>query len=378
MFKIKINQKSLLLPLAITLFVTLSTSQGYSQSTENGISWEMIYLTDETGCKISEERKVKNMVEIVEKYFAIYKIINQKMDSKCLFHGEFSDKTFSKEIDLIILVFDDKIGKKLFLKYGFNGMYAHFGSDRTGNHVIMATTPPQFSSAYENTEFPWSISEKLSQFILSYYGYNSESIVRMLDFKSDYDECVKKTVADEKCNEMITSIHSDVTGENFSVLTPIPEIVNQKSIKYLPEDLYSSQVVKEVLRKITNWWVKGLIDDQMYLDAIKEIIDAPIKNNEQISTVKLEIPNGFSILSFANKKMQVDYKESDIITAESKVYEVLEYIPFDIDSPPDLESSEIPIWFKNRAMIWEQGNLNDRVFFDGLTALIQNGVIREN
>ena len=373
----KFNQRILLLPLAITLFATLASSQGYSQSSENGLTWQLIYLSDK-GCNVSEDRKVKDMTEIVEKYFAMYKITNQKLDSECLFHGEFFDKTFS-EVDLNIIVFDDKTGQDLFLKYGYNGLYAHFGSLRIDNHVIMATTPPQFSSAYDHTEFSWSISEKLSQFILSYHGYNSESIVRILDFKSDYDMCVKRIVADEKCNNMVAEIHSDVTGDDYSVLAPIPEIFNQKSIKYLPEDLYSSHVVKEVLRKITNWWVNGIIDDQMYLDSIKEIIDVPIKNNKQINTVELEIPNGFSILSFSNKKMQKDFNESQVITAENKMHSVLEYVPFNTDSlSPDSESAEIPIWFKNRATLWEQEKIGDRIFFDGMTALIQNGAIREN
>ncbi|WP_048116789.1 hypothetical protein [Nitrosopumilus adriaticus] len=376
MFKIKFNQRILLLPLAITLFATLASSQGYSQSHESGLTWQLIYLSDK-GCNVSEERKVKDMTEIVEKYFAIYKITNQKLDSECLFQGEFFDKTFS-DVDLNIIVFDDRIGQDLFLKYGYNGMYAHFGSLRIDNHVIMATTPPQFSSAYDHTEFSWSISEKLSQFILSYHGYNSESIVRILDFKSDYDICVKRIVADEKCNSMVAEIHSDVTGDDHSVLAPIPEIFNQKSIKYLPEDLYSSHVVKEVLRKITNWWVNGIIDDQMYLDSIKEIVDVPIKNNKQINTIELEIPNGFSILSFSNKKMQKDFNESQVITAENKIHSVLEYVPFNTDSlSPDSESTEIPIWFKNRATLWEQEKIGDRIFFDGMTALIQNGAIRD-
>ncbi|WP_371504791.1 hypothetical protein [Nitrosopumilus adriaticus] len=376
MFKIKINQRILLLPLAITLFATLASSQGYSQSHESGLTWQLIYLSDK-GCNVSEEREVLDMTGIVEKYFAMYKIINQKLDSECLFHGEFFDKTFS-DVDLNIIVFDDRIGQDLFLKYGYNGMYAHFGSLRIDNHVIMATTPPQFSSAYDHTEFSWSISEKLSQFILSYHGYNSESIVRILDFKSDYDMCVKRIVADEKCNNMVVEIHSDVTGDDHSVLAPIPEIFNQKSIKYLPEDLYSSHVVKEVLRKITNWWVNGIIDDQMYLDSIKEIIDVPIKNNKQINTIELEIPNGFSILSFSNKKMQKDFNESQVITAENKIHSVLEYVPFNTDSlSPDSESTEIPIWFKNRATLWEQEKIGDRIFFDGMTALIQNGAIRD-
>ncbi len=375
----KINQKILLLPLAITLFFTLATNQGYSQSTDNGLSWQVIYLSDKTNCNVTDDRKILDIVGVIEKYFSMYKITNQKFGTTCLYSGEFFENTLANDVDLSILVFDREIGEKSFGKYGYNGLYAHFGADRMENHVIMVSTPPQFSSAYENTELPWSLSEKLSQFILSYYGYNLESIVRMLDFKSEHDECVKRVVGSEKCDKMIATIHSDVSGEDFSVVAPIPEIVNQKLIRYLPDDMYSSQVVKDVLRKTTNWWITGLIDDQMYLDIIKEIVDTTIKNNSESIIIQLEIPNGFSIVSFANQKSKDNNSESKVIPTENEFHTILNYVPFDTNQiASDSESSEIPLWFKNRALIWQDGKLGDRIFFDGLTALIQNGAIREN
>ena len=374
-----LNQKILSSSLTIILLLTLVTNQGYAQLTEKELSWQMIYLSDKTACNVTEERKVKDIVGIIEKYFTMYKINNQKFGTTCLYSEEFFDNTISNDVDLNILVFDEKIGQKLFLKYGYNGMYAHFGSDRMNNHVIMVAVPPQYSSAYENTELPWSLSEKLSQFILSYYGYNLESITRMLDNKSEYQECVKRAISNEECNQITASIHSDISGDDYSVLAPLKEIVNQKSIKYLPDDLCSSQVTKDVLHKITNWWVNELIDDQMYLERIKQIVNVPIKNNK-VSNTQIYIPNGFSIISNANDNMiQKNNEKSKIIPTENEFYTILNYVPFDTNVKiSESESLEIPTWFKNRAVIWQDGKLGDRVFFAGLTALIQNGHIEEN
>lgn len=372
-----LNQKILTSSLVIILFFTLITTQGYGQSTDDGFSWQVIYLSDKIGCKVSEERKVKDISGIIDKYFSMYKINNQGFGTICLYSEEYFENSFSDDIDLNILVFDKKIGQKLFQKYGYNGLYAHFGSDRMNKHVIMITIPPQFSSAYDNVEFPWSLSEKLSQFILSYYGYNSESITRMLDFKSDYDVCVKRMMADEKCDKMISIIRSDISGDDYSVLSPVKEIVNQKSLKYLPDDLYSSQVVKDILRKITNWWVRGLIDDQMYLELLQQIVDVPIKNNNEVKTTQLFISDGFVIVSEEkNNSIKQKDEKIKIIQEEDAFYTVLNYVPFDTNEmESESKTSEIPIWFKNRALIWQDGKLEDKIFFDGLTAIIQNGFI---
>ncbi|GBH33484.1 hypothetical protein NZNM25_02750 [Nitrosopumilus zosterae] len=375
MFEMK-NQKILISSLVVMLLFTLVITPIHGQTTGEGFSWQVIYLSDKTGCNVSEDRKVKDISGIIDKYFSMYKINNQRFGTTCLYSGEYFENSFSDNVDLNILVFDERIGQKLFQKYGYNGLYAHFGSDRMNNHVIMITIPPQFSSAYDNVEFPWSLSEKLSQFILSYYGYNSESITRMLDFKSDYDACVKRVVADE-CDKMISIIRSDISGEGYSVLSPVKEIVNQKSLKYLPDDLYSSQVVKDILRNITNWWIKGVIDDQMYLELVQQIVDVPIKNNNEIKTTQLLISNGFVIVS-EEKNNSIKQKDDKIkiIQEDDEFYTVLNYVPFDANKMElEPETSEIPIWFKNRALIWQDGKLVDKIFFDGLTALIQNGFI---
>jgi hypothetical protein len=44
----------------------------------------------------------------------------------------------------------------------------------------------------------------------------------------------------------------------------------------------------------------------------------------------------------------------------------------------DSSESIIPDWFKNRAKIWADQKLDDRIFFDGLNALVRNGYIQDN
>ena len=118
----------------------------------------------------------------------------------------------------------------------------------------------------------------------------------------------------------------------------------------------------------------------MYLSTVKQIVDTPIKNNKKISSAQLVISNGFSIVDIEkNSAIIENSEETHMVHIESDFYEILNYIPFDINAiSVESETSEIPNWFKNRAMIWHQGKLGDRVFFDGLTTLVQNGMIKEN
>ena len=373
----KVNQKTWFLAVTTMIFFTIITNQAYAQSIEKEASWQIIYLSDKTMCQINEERKVQDIADITQKYLEIYQIDNQKHETVCLFYEEFLNNPISNNTDLYIIIFDEQIGNKLFLKHGYNGLYAHFGSDRMQNHVIMIAMPPQFNSAYENIEIPWSLSEKLSYFILSYYGHNVESIVRALDFELENEKCVKE-LENKECKKSNTIIHSNISGDDYKVKPAIKEIVNQKSMKYLPDDLYTSKVVKEVLRKNTGWWLEGLIDDQMYIEIIKQIVDIPIKENSEVNITQLSISNGFSIVD-KTKSNTITDNNGEYIDTENEIYTSLKYVPFDTNTiTMNSEFSEIPSWFKNRAIIWNEEKLGDRVFLNGLTALVQNGLIKEN
>ena len=379
MLELNLTRK-LFLTIGIGFFLVI-TNQPNAQTSQNDVSWKITFLSDGTRCSVVEDHKLNEMSNLIEKYFEMYNLVNHSVEHQCVFSEEYSDNSGSSYVDLNILIFDQKIGNESFQRYGYDGLYAHYGSDRMTNHVIMIALPSQFSSSYEVVEFPWSLSEKLSQFILSYYGYNLESIERILySNELEYSDCMHEKGIQLECSKLKTFIDSDISSDKIPVRAPINEIVEQKSLKYLSSDLYSSSVVTELQREVTGWWLEGLIDDESYLNSLKIIVDVPIENNRISKSDQLLITNGFSILekTLINKKLN-KIEEGGIIPAESELYKVLKYTPFDMDSIElDSQTPEIPKWFKNRAMLWHEHRLEDRVFLDGINALVQNGLILEN
>jgi len=376
-----IFNQNLFFPLLLILFFSVTANQVYAESTlDDDISWQIIFVSDNPDCKVSEKNRINEIVDLTQQYFDLYKLDSHMVVPVCIFSLQYFENTISSESDLKIIVFDERIGNNVFVKFGYDGLYAHYGLDRTQNHVIMVVEPPQFSSAYEFTEPSLNLTHQISHFILSYYGHNLESIERLLhSYELDYEDCSNK-IGSVSCSEIKSIIRSGISGKTFSVVAPIGEIINQNSMKFYPDDLYSSQVVKELQRIITIWWLDVMINDESYLNSIKAIIDVTVDGDISIFTTTLSISNGFSIIDKTLKNKNSDSSNEPLVVPfENKIYDALNYVPFDT-SLIISNSSEpiIPDWFKNRAKIWTDQKLDDRIFFNGLNALIQNGYIQEN
>ncbi len=373
--------KKLFFPLLLILFFSIITNHVYAESfSENDVSWQLIFISDNLDCKIYEKNRINEIIDLTKQYFDLYKLDNQMIEPVCIFSLQYFDKSNSNESDLKILVFDETVGNNVFVKFGYQGLYAHFGSDRSKNHVIMVVEPTRFSSAYEFTEPSINLTHQISHFILSYYGHNLESIERLLhSYELEYDDCSNK-IGNTLCSEIKSVIRSGISAKTYSVVAPINDIINQNSMKFYSDDLYSSIVVKELQRIITIWWIDGIISDELFLNSIKEIIDVTVDGNKPIPIIQLSIFDGFSILdeTLKNKNM-INSDKSIIVSIENKIYDSLNYVPFETDLIiSDLSDSIIPDWFKNRAKIWADQKLDDRIFFDGLNALIRNGYIQDN
>jgi len=365
------NQNLFLSSVIVLLFLLAATNYAYPQTIADNISWKITFIADKSNCNFAEDNKIKEIEGIVTKYFDLYKLENHLLGTDCLSSEKYFDNSVANDADLNILVFDENVGNKLMIKYGYEGLYAHFGDERMHNHVIMVATHPQYSSAYENTEFSWSLSHELSHFILSYKGHNVESIERLLHAdKPNYSDCVGNI--SEKCNEIKTTIISNVSGKKLNVMSPLKEIVDQNSMTYLSDDLYSSYAVKKLLHGITGWWMNGIIDDEFYLNALKQIVDVPASKNDTVNFSQIPMSNGFSILD--------EVKNSDIgvNSFKTKINDIFRYVPFDTHSIiSKSESSKIPSWFKNRAMLWQDVKMGDRTFLDGIDVLARNGLLQE-
>jgi len=370
-------KNKLFFSILLILFFSIITNQAYAESSENDVSWQIIFISDNSDCKISEKTRINEIIDLTKQYFDLYKLETQMLEPVCTFSLQYFENSIPDESDLKILVFDESIGNNVFVKFGYQGLYAHFGSDRSQNHIIMVSEPAKFSSAYEFTEPSWNLTHQISHFILSYYGHNLESIERLLHSHDvEYEDCSSKT-GSQQCSDIKSIIRSGISGKTHSVVAPINDIINQNSMTFYSNDLYDSLVVRELQRTITHWWISGLITDELYLDSVKKIIDVPINDNKIIFTHQLSIPNGFSIIDKTLKNSNSD--ESLIIPFENKIYDSLNYVPYDTDLIiSDSSETILPDWFKNRAKIWADQKLDDRIFFDGLNALVSNGYIQEN
>lgn len=348
----------------------------YAEYDKNNFTWNLTFLADKQKCNFLEETQTKEIENIVKKYFELYKIDNNLLEKNCVFSEQYSNLMDLDKADLNILVFDEEIGKQMMMQYGYKGFYTHYGTDRMNHHVIMVSTHSQYDSSYDNTEFSWLLSHELSHFILSYKGHNVESIERMLHAdKLQYDDCISNIT--EKCNTIKTTISSNVSGQKFNVMAPLKEVVNQNSMSYFSDDLYSSNVVKKILHQITGWWINEIISDEDYLALLKQIVDIPVNNNQLIKTSQLPISNGFSILDETKDQKKIGKTGTEL--TNMKIYNILKFVPFDTHSVK-LESKEpiIPSWYKTRAILWQSDRLEDRIFFDGMDAIVREGLIQKN
>lgn len=360
----------------IGMSISLISNYAYAESDKNNVSWKLTFIADKQKCNFLEETKTKEIENIVKKYFELYKMSNNLLGINCVSSGQYFNSINSDDIDLNIIVFDKVIGKQIMIKYGYEGFYAHYGTDRMNHHVIMVSTHPQFSSAFDNTEFSWLLSHELSHFILSYKGHNVDSIERMLHAnKLQYEDCISDVT--EKCRDIKATISSNVSGQKFNVMAPLKDVVNQNSMSYFSDDLYSSSVVKNVFHQITEWWINGVINDEDYLSLLQQIVDVPVNKNEIVKTTQISISNGFSILDETKSQKKVEKIGTEPIN--TKIYDILKFVPFDTHSvKSESKDSTIPSWYKTRAILWQNGQLEDRVFFDGIDAIVREGLIQKN
>ncbi|HSG74451.1 MAG TPA: hypothetical protein VLA01_04580, partial [Nitrosopumilaceae archaeon] len=55
---------------------------------------------------------------------------------------------------------------------------------------------------------------------------------------------------------------------------------------------------------------------------------------------------------------------------------LLDHIPFNLDETiEELETKEMPNWFKTRALLWSEKRISDKVFFDGVEHLVRMGTV---
>ena len=117
--------------------------------------------------------------------------------------------------------------------------------------------------------------------------------------------------------------------------------------------------------------VDDILESELKINQMAQVIDISSRINKSV-----EISQSID----ANSSLVADWKLLlERVETANSVDAILEIVSeFDTNLVLTESTSEIPDWFKNRAKLWHDMKLDDRIFFDGLGALIRNGFIQEN
>ena len=165
-------------------------------------------------------------------------------------------------------------------------------------------------------------------------------------------------------------------GKDFFVMPPYQPVVGKTFVKYLPEELLSSKITIELQREITKWWIDEKISDLEYTNSVLHILNSPIVLNSTINENVISLPNGFAILDKSkNNNHEWGSGPFNAFASTGDTSKIFSLIPFEADNL-STDTQEYPKWFKIRAQLWSEEKIPDKIFFDGLEALLRVGIIQ--
>jgi hypothetical protein len=362
----------------IALMIVPSTISESFADSEYNLLWQLVFIKNEQ-CGPNDTLD-KVYAGITSKYFELYQLENTAYDINCMSESEYQDFQMNEDINLLILVYDENLGKKILHPNNLDGIYIHAGNDRAKNHLVIMCQCSDYDSGYERTLPSWILSHELSHFVLSYKGFAQSDIQnRIHDIEKEYDNCIGTNFQSSTCDEFKTSISLDSSAKDFVVITPYEPAVGNKIIKYIP-DAYSDTEVIELQRSLAKMWITNSIDDDAYTNTLKHMIDPPIAHNSETHQPFMEIPNGFVIAEVSKTK---DIEWNEYLNPETQnqdnLSNLLNYIPFNLEEQVEESSLEkMPNWFKTRALLWSEKRISDKVFFDGVEHLVRLNILKLN
>ena len=156
-----------LMAIAMLMISPLTISESFAASSSQ-FEWQLIFI-QEAEC-IQNDNLNEVYSSLTEKYFEMYQLENTSLESLCMAESEYSNYQVNEDADLLILVYDSKVGEKILQPNKVDGLYMHTGNDRTKNHVVIMCHCSNFDSSYEQILPSWILSHELSHFVLSYKG----------------------------------------------------------------------------------------------------------------------------------------------------------------------------------------------------------------
>ena len=344
---------------------------------ESNPKWSLYFINDEHRCLTKDKTSASELTSLTLQYFREYEFDNTLVESSCISLEEYSSMDISDDLSLVILILDGTLGESILAKNGYEGMYSHLGEDKSLKHTIVIKST-SINDLYTATATPWLLSHELSHYVLSYKGYNGNAIEYLLHHdKLSYQDCVGKSTGYEQCQDVRTMIRPIDLGKDFFVMPVHEPVVGKTFVKYLPEELLYSKIAIELQREITKWWASGMITDEAYSQSVLRIVNSPTVLNSTINDDVIKLPNGFAILD-KNSKNNLDWTPGpfEAFASNEDISKAFALIPFEADEiVHDLK--EFPQWFKIRAELWSESKIPDKIFFDGMEALLRLGIVEQ-
>jgi len=363
-----------LMAIAMLMISPMALSESYAE-TSGVFEWQLLFI-QETECNPNNNLN-EVYSSLTTKYFEMYQLENTSHESLCMTEVEYSNYEMNENVDLLILVYDGKIGEKILQPNKVDGLYMHAGTDRTQNHMIIMCHCSDFDSSYDQILPSWILSHELSHFVLSFKGFPQSVIQEAIhEIEKEYDNCVGTNFQDEYCKNFKITISPDNLSIDFPVMKPYESATGQKLVQYIPDDFSDSKVV-DLQRNIAKMWITNEIDDNAYVNTLKNFVDSPTEFEDVEHDSFMNIKNGFVIAEVAKEK---DVEWDEYLNPESLEQDhtqlLIDHIPFNLDeNVGELDMKEMPNWFKTRALLWSEERISDKVFFDGVEHLVRMGVV---
>jgi len=361
----------------ITLSLILGPTLTKSYAAENSpVEWQLLYIKKDT-CG-PKDNMDKVYASLTSKYFELYQLENNNYSVNCISESQFKDFQKSENVTLLIIIFDQDLGKSILQPNNLDGIYIHTGNDRTNNHQLIMCDCSVFNSSYEATLPSWVLSHELSHFVLSYKGFSKSDIkMKIHKIQDEYDNCVGTNFDSTQCNEFKIIVRADFSTKDYVMMAPYgPAIGNNMIIQEATTD----PELINLQRDLTKMWITNAIDEKAYENTLKHLVNPETNSTSEEIKLSLEFPNGFMIRELS-KPTDVDWKQYlNPTTDKEKTFQsLLNYVPLNLKDPVvESNMEKMPNWFKTRALLWSEKRISDKVFFDGVEHLVRMGILKLN
>jgi len=362
--------------MAITMLMIqpLILTESYATKTTL-FEWQLLFIQEDICNQVDILNEVYS--SLTSKYFELYQLENIAHEAYCMTDLEYSEFQVNEDVDLLILVYDGKLGQKVLQPNKVDGLYIHSGNDRSTNHMLIMCHCSDFDSGYDQILPSWILTHELSHFVLSYKGFPRSAIHNLVhEIEKEYDNCIGTNFQSQYCDDFKLTIRPDNQSKDFPVMKPYEGAVGQKLVKYIPENFDDSNIIN-LQRDLAKMWIKNEMDDNAYTNTLKNFVDGPTEIDHDFIEPFMELNNGF-VIAEKSKPKDVVWDEYLELETQNQDYThlIYEYIPFNFDeSAEKINFEEMPNWFKTRALLWSEKRISDKVFFDGVEHLIRIGII---